>query len=158
VQWVGGSARRFNQLFELFINDGYRMVQRASWPISYCAISHPALMKDNFSKLITNLKKPGLHNAVKRNSVRLLQHIAIPQRYHGEVMVICFGFLQSPTEPVAVKVFSLTVLANLSKQYPEIFSEIKLLVEEQLPYQTAAFKSRAKKLFDDNKPSGRTKN
>jgi hypothetical protein len=30
--------------------------------------------------------------------------------------------------------------------YPEILAEIKLMIEEQLPYQTAAFKSRAKKI------------
>jgi hypothetical protein len=36
------------------------------------------------------------------------------------------------------------VLSNLAKQYPEIIPEIKLLVEEQLGRQTAAFKNRAK--------------
>ncbi|MEI9956637.1 MAG: hypothetical protein WDM90_10135 [Ferruginibacter sp.] len=85
-----------------------------------------------------------MHDAVKRNSVRLLQDIPIPKKYQGEIMDICFKYLASPTEAVAVKAFSLTVLHQLSKQYPEIIPEIKLLIEEQLPHQTAAFKSRAK--------------
>lgn len=63
-------------------------------------------------------------------------------------MDICFGFVASPTEPVAVKAFSLTVLGNLAKQYPEIIPEIKVLIEEQSPHQTAAFKNRAKALLN----------
>jgi hypothetical protein len=146
VKWIGSSEQRFNELFHLFITDEYRVVQRAAWPLSYAAIAHPELMKDNFGKLVSKLKKPNLHNAVKRNSVRLLQYVNIPKKYHGDIMSVCFKYLQSPSEPVAVKVFSLTVLANLAKQYPEILPEIKLLVEEQLPHQTAAFKNRAKNI------------
>jgi hypothetical protein len=59
-------------------------------------------------------------------------------------MELCFQYLASPSVAVAIKAFSLTVLNNLSKKYPEIISEIKLLIEEQLPHQSAAFKSRAK--------------
>ena len=59
-------------------------------------------------------------------------------------MNICFRFVESPAEAVAVKAFSLTVLHNLAKPYPEILPEIKLIIQEQLSRQTAAFKSRAK--------------
>ncbi|KAA9040986.1 hypothetical protein FW778_02805 [Ginsengibacter hankyongi] len=59
-------------------------------------------------------------------------------------MEICFKYLASPDEAIAIKAFSLTVLANLAKKYPEIIPEIKLIIEEQLPHQSAAFKSRAK--------------
>ena len=90
-----------------------------------------------------------MHDAVKRNSIHLLQDMEIPKKYHGEVMNICFTFLESPTEALAVKVFSMTVLGNLAKQYPEIKAELKLLIEYQLPHQSAGFKSRAKKVLKD---------
>ncbi|MEO6732682.1 MAG: hypothetical protein ABIN01_15785 [Ferruginibacter sp.] len=144
VEWVGGNQQRFDKLFRLFLDDEYRVTQRASWPLSYCVIAHPELIKKKFGELIGNLYKPGLHDAIKRNTVRLLQEIDIPKKYQGEIMNICFSYLESPTEAVAVKAFSLTVLANLAKLYPEILPEIKLMIEEQLPHQTAAFKSRAK--------------
>ncbi len=151
VQWIGDSQLRFNELFNLFINDEYRVVQRAAWPVSYCVISHPQLIHKHCSSLLKNLQKPNLHDAIKRNTIRLLQDIDIPKKYHGEVMNICFKYLEFPTEAVAVKAFSLSVLGNLSKQYPEIIPEIKLLIEEQLSHQTAAFKSRAKKFLNNNK-------
>ncbi len=149
VDWVGNDISRFNQLFNLFINDEYRVTQRAAWPMSYCVIAHPELMKNNFEKLIKNLEKPGLHDAIKRNTVRLLQHVDIPSKYEGPVMHLCFQYVESPDEAVAIKAFSLTILGNLSKKYPAIIPEIKLLIENQLPHQTAAFKQRAKKLLNE---------
>ena len=44
----------------------------------------------------------------------------------------------------AVKVFSLTILAGLAADYPDIRSELKLLIEEQWDTSTPAFRSRAK--------------
>ncbi len=90
--------------------------------------------------------KPNLHNAVKRNTMRLLQQIEIPKPLQGEVMNCCFNFIEDPKEAVAVKAPSLAVLENLSKLYPEILPEIKLIIEARWAYETAAFKSRAKKI------------
>jgi hypothetical protein len=62
-------------------------------------------------------------------------------------MDICLRYISSPDEPVAVKAFSLSILQNLSKLYPEIKNEVKLIIEERSPYETAAFHSRAKKFL-----------
>lgn len=147
VKWVGNDQKRFDELFNLFLNDEYRVVQRAGWPISYCIEDHPQLIRKHFAKLLKNVEKKGIHEAVKRNTVRLLQYTDIPVRYHGQVMDLCFRYISSPTEPVAVKAFSITVLQNLAKQYPEIINEIKLIIEERWDHETIAFKTRAKKLL-----------
>lgn len=149
VKWVGNDQKKFDELFDLFLNDEYRVVQRAGWPISYCVEEYPNLIQKHFSKLIRNLNKKGLHDAVKRNSVRLLQYVNIPQKFHGQVMDICFRYISSPTEAVAIKAFSITVLQNLARQYPEILNELKLVIEERWDYETVAFKTRAKKLFKE---------
>jgi hypothetical protein len=88
-----------------------------------------------------------MHDAVKRNTVRLLQDISIPKKYQGEIMSLCFDYISSPTEKIAVKAFSLTVLQNLSKSYPEIKQELKAVIEDRWDYETAAFHSRAKKIL-----------
>ena len=147
VHWVGKSQLRFDELFHLFLHDGGKITQRSSWAVSYCVEAHPELIQIHFATLLKNLQKKNLHDAIKRNSIRLLQFVTIPKKYQGSVMDCCFTYLQSPTEPVATKVFSIYVLMNLSKLYPDILPEIKLLVEEQLPHQTAGFKSAAKKVM-----------
>src|SRR5947207_1914570 len=120
IKWVDNNQQRFDELFYLFLHDEYRVGQRAAWPMSYLVIAHPPLIKKHFAKLVSNLKKPKLHDAVKRNTLRLLQAISIPQRFYGKLMSLCFNYIASPDEPAAIKAFSLTVLENLSKEYPEI--------------------------------------
>ena len=147
VQWIGNSQQRFDQLFDLFLKDEYRVVQRAAWPLSYAVMAHPEFIKKHFSKLLKNLDKPGIHNSVKRNTVRLMQDIQIPEKFQGQVMDICFGYISSTTETAAVKAFALTVLENLSKKYPEIISELKTIIEDRWDYESAAFRVRGKKIL-----------
>jgi hypothetical protein len=149
VRYIGNDPDRFAQLMELFFRGEYRITQRAAWPLGYCVRDHPELIGPYFKPLLDNLKKKGLHVAVTRNSMRLLQDVDIPKKYQGRVMNICFDFLQSPASPIAVKAFSLTVLQNLSRQYPDIKPELKLIIEEQWEHATAAFRSRAKKILKE---------
>ena len=147
VKWVAADQQRFDELFKLFLNDEYRVVQRAAWPVSYCVIAHPSLITRHWDELIKNMEKPGLHDAVKRNTLKLLENIPLPEKYHGAIMNICFNSLESPTATLAVKVYSMAVLGNMAGSYSEIIPELKLLIEDQLPHQTPGFKSRAKKVL-----------
>jgi hypothetical protein len=147
IRWIGRDQARFDELFSLFLYDEYRVVQRAAWPLSFCVIQYPPLIKKHFGPLVKNLRKPGIHDAVKRNTLRLLQTVEIPKRHQGAIMDLCFTYIATPGEPVAIKAFSLTVLQGLAASYPEIIPEIKLLIEENYERETAAFKSRAKKLL-----------
>ena len=147
LRWIGNNQQRFDELFNLFLGNEYRVTQLSAWPLSYAAISHPELIKKHFPKLVSNLQKPGIHVAVKRNTVRLLQFVEIPKKFHGDIMDTCFRFIASPTEAVAVKAFSLTILEKLSHQYPDIKNEIKLVIKERWDHETAAFHSRAGKML-----------
>lgn len=149
VSWIGDSQSRFDELVKIFLTDEYRVVQHAAWPLSYVAIAHPVLIKKHLGKLIKNLQQPGRHEAVKRNTIRLLQDIAIPQKYQGEIMDLCFTYINDPEEKAAVKAFSLTVLHRLSKQYPDIKQELKTIIMDRWDYETPAFHSRARKMLKD---------
>ena len=149
VKWIGNNQQRFDELVKIFLNDEYIVVQRAGWPLSELAIKYPSHIQPHLGTILTYVNKPGLHTAVKRNTVRLLQKIIIPKKYHGKVMTICFDYLLCPDEEIAVKAFSLTVLHNLSKSYPEIKQELKTIIEDRWEFETAAFHSRAKKILKD---------
>jgi dihydroorotase len=149
IDWVSTSQQRFDELVQLFLGDEYRVTQRAAWSLSYIAVAHPQLAKKHLPAFIKLLGNPKLHKAVRRNVVRLLQFVDIPMKLHGEVMNYCFDFIADVNEAAAVKAFSLTVLENLSKKYPEIKGEIKTIIEERWDYETPAFHSRAKKFLKD---------
>lgn len=147
VQYIGADKKKFAELMQAFFGNEYRVTQRAAWPMSYCVKKHPELIAPFFGKLINMLQKPAVHNAVTRNITRLLQDVQIPGKYHGKIMTTCFQFISDVNAPIAVKAFSLTVLDNLSMEYPEIISELKLIIEERWNDETSAFKSRAKKIL-----------
>ena len=45
AKWVGNDQKRFDELLQLFLNDEYRVTQRAGWPLGYCVEAHPELIK-----------------------------------------------------------------------------------------------------------------
>jgi hypothetical protein len=147
VAYIGDDKERFAVLIELFFKGEYRITQRAAWPLSYCVRHHPELITPYYRQLLDNLGRKDIHVAVVRNKVRLLQDVSIPKRWHGRVMSICFDFTGDVETPIAVKVFALTILSNLSKDYPAIRSELKLIIEEQWERATPAFRSRARKIL-----------
>jgi hypothetical protein len=147
VQYVGGDKDRFAQLMQLFLKGEYRVTQRAGWPLSICVENHPELITPWFKQILPLLKKPDAHIAVVRNVVRMLQYVTIPKRFHGQVMNECFEFVADNNTAPAIKAFSLTILENLSAEYPDIKPELKGIIEERWPYETAAFHSRAKKIL-----------
>lgn len=150
VSWVGKSPGRFDELIQVFLDGPYRITQRASWPLSVCVEQHPTLVAPHLKRLVSLLGKPDLPVAVKRNIVRLLQFVEIPKSLHGQVAKVCFRFLMDSKETIAVRVFSMTVLAGISRTNGDLMRELKLVVEDQLPYATAGFRSRARKLMKLN--------
>ena len=125
----------------------YRVAQRAAWSVSWGARQAPGMIHPYLKDLVAQLRRKDVHNAVIRNSVRILEAVDIPEDLHGEVMNACFEFIETPSTPTAIKAFSLTTLYNLSKKYPEILPELKLVIHERWDTETAAFKSRGKKIL-----------
>ena len=147
VKYIGDDKKRFAELMKLFFSGEYRVTQRAGWPMSYCIQNHPSLINPYYKKLLVFLKRKDVHPAVERNIMRLLEDVDIPKRYQGEIMNSCFEYISDPQAAVAVKAFSLGVLKNLIKIYPEILPEIKLIIEERWDTETAAFRSRGKRFL-----------
>lgn len=145
VKYVGNDPSRFFELVTAFLKGPYRVTQRAAWPLSCCVEMHPELIGPHLKKIITNLKTPGLHDSVKRNTVRLMQFIDLPKSLQGAAADVCFEFLANPKEPIAVRCFSMTVLARLAKEQPELKKELRIIIEDQFPYGTAGFASRARR-------------
>jgi hypothetical protein len=149
VKYIGRNNSRFAELVKVYLAGPYRVSQRAAWPLSYCIMAHPQLIDGHLSKILKFVKKPGNHESVKRNTVRLLQFIEIPKRFHGQVVDLCFGYLTDPKEAIATKVFSMTVLASLVGGIPELKKELKIVIEDQMPYGSAGFISRGKKVLKE---------
>ncbi len=146
-KWIGNNSSRFAELMELFLHDEYRVTQRSAWIISYCGDNHPNLLTPWLPAMVKKMQEEGVHDAVKRNVVRVLAGIEIPKKLKGEIMAICFEELGSPESPVAVKVHAMRVLASISKQEPDIVGELKDTIQLVLQHPTGALHACARKVL-----------
>lgn len=140
--------QHFKALMKCFMSEEYRLAQRAAWSVSWAARKKPEMVRPYIKDLVLVLQKKEVHKAVVRNAVRILEALDIPETFHGDVMNACFGFIETPSTPAAIKAFSLTTLANLALTYPEIKAELKLIIEERWETETPAFRSRGKKILE----------
>src|ERR1043165_8180465 len=85
VDYVSDDPERFAELMAIFFAGPYRATQRASWPMNYCVENHPELVKPYLGKLLACLESDDVHDAVRRNIVRLLQYVDVPSRLKGRV-------------------------------------------------------------------------
>lgn len=147
VKWIGADPARFAELFRIFLNDEPMVVQRAAWPLSEAVIANPGLVKPFFARLIANLSIPGRHEAVRRNTIRLLEYVDIPKRFHATLLNLCFGYISDPNEKAAVKASSITVLDHLSAFYPEIKNELLIVLTDRFNNESPAYKARARRVL-----------
>jgi hypothetical protein len=147
VRWVGKDKSRFQQLMKIFLQGKDPLTKKSAWIIGHCAERHPELVTPWLSAMVKKMQEPGAHGAVKRNVVRILQFVDIPRSLQGIVVSICFEFISSEDEPIAVRTFSMTVIDKIAREEPALKKELEFVVRRILPYATPAFRARARKVL-----------
>jgi hypothetical protein len=145
--YIGDDTERFAELVRIFFEGDYRTMQCAAWPINHCVERNPALVYPYLERFVDLLDRKDVHNAVRRNVARMLQFVEIPEDLKGRVYGLCVDRVDDAEEPVAVRVFALTVAAKIAESEPDLMSELGLIVKKHLPHTTAAFHSRARRIL-----------
>lgn len=145
VEYVGNNTTRFDELMQLFLYDEYRVSQRASWAVLHCIKDNNKFATKYLPLMLENLKNP-VHDAVIRNTMRILDIVEIPEDLHAQVMDTCYTLVTNQQSSIAIKAFSIGVLTKLAKIYPELKIELKAIIDDQLPTASPAIKSRAKRI------------
>lgn len=151
ANYVLQDNKRFDELMEIFFSSDYRLNQRAAFAINISFDKSPYIINPYIQRLIKNLHRNDLHDAVKRNTIRILQFIELKEDLQGEIYQICFDYLISKDEPIAIKAFSMSVLANVCKSHPELKNELIPIIEDLIPYGSSGIKSRGKKILKELK-------
>lgn len=124
VEYVGNSSERLRELFDIILNGDSLLSRRASWCISYIAENHTQLFRALFPVVLDLASDVELHAAYRRNALKLLESIEIPEEFHGKVLDICFAALQNPNEAIAPKAYAMGILRTLCDVYPDIKQEV----------------------------------
>jgi hypothetical protein len=147
VSYIGNDPDRFTDLVTIALSGEERSTILATWSMSYCVEAFPTLLDRHYNTLLKAASNRNSSHAVKRSVVRALQFATIPKRYQGKVMALCVGFMENKKESIATRVFSMTVLANLTQENPAFKEELLLLMEDGMPFASPAYLSRSKKIL-----------
>ncbi len=143
---ISDSQSEIDQLMECFYSGDFRLSHRATQVILKLVKLNPSGVRQQVPKMVSTLSG-SLPDWYKRNILRILQDQTIPEQQWGHAADQCFAYLSAPQEPVAVKVFSMTVLYNICRKIPELSKELRFLIEDQYPLASAGFKARARKVL-----------
>jgi hypothetical protein len=147
VAWIGADAKRLKKLMDLFLEGEYLVTQRSAMAVGIFAERHPALVAPYLGRMLALMEEPGVHVAVRRCVVRILRDVHIPAGQLARVANLCFGYIASGDSPVAVKAFAMTVLARIARSKPDLGRELRLVIEQQLPYGSSGFRSCAARIL-----------
>jgi hypothetical protein len=147
ADYIGNDPERFAELIEIIIGKDMEMANRAAWVIPSIADKNiDKLIQPHLKTMIELLNQP-VHDAIKRNVVRMLQFTTIPKKLQGITLEYCFQLLNNPKEAVAIRVFAMTVLYNLTLQEPDLAHELYDCIEMHMENSLPAFKNRGGKIL-----------
>jgi hypothetical protein len=148
AEYASSSEQAFGELMDCFLSDEKVLSQRAAYSLGIASSKNPDLTKPHIGTLVRQLGRSDVHDAVLRNSARILETASIPEEFHAGLIDTTLKIIQDRQFAIAIRTFSLTILYNLSRIYPELKSELKFVIEERLEFESAAFKSRARKILN----------
>jgi hypothetical protein len=132
-------------LVALAVDKDRLVSSRAMWVLGHCDDMDHERVKPFHDKLIRNLKNKDLHDGVIRNTLRLFQKYPVPKKQESFMLDLCYKYLKNPSGAIAVRAFSITVIYNISKAYPELLQELLMVLNDLGVHEDgAAMRARIK--------------
>jgi 8-oxo-dGTP diphosphatase len=148
AEWVAASALEnpavFNKLFEYSCSGDSKLAFRASWTLTKVGDKYPEIFDPYLHQLVEILPKVD-NEGVERCFLRIISLSSmekIDEKHHGLLADYCFTALGSAESAIAIKVYSMEVLYNLSVIYPQLANELAVSVRLLMEDGSAAIVSR----------------
>ena len=133
-------------LWDIIKKNKHPLSWRAAWLFEHMAFEKPKYAYPFLTEIMENLPY-FKHNGQKRHMLKVIQLYEFSDAQKGDLLNICFDFLMSKSEPVAVKMHSINILYKISLSFPDINPELVSSIEINLPDATSGFKNAAKKIL-----------
>ena len=137
--------KQFRIQINLFSGDNTIESQRAASVLHH--VSNISLdMFHNYLDILIHVLKNPIHDSGPRLAMRVLKLIDIPEVYAGICVDLAFSYLNNIKTPVAIKVYSMVVIANQAAIFPELLGELEASISSQYEWQSPAFKSSVRNI------------
>jgi len=144
---IGADKKMFEEVLNIAYTAKDMSASRAARVIDLNTEIYPELgdfYANNIAKNIVALEC----SRTKRSLCRILtRHLPDDEEVLGHFMDFAFDQMLSPSQPIALKVYAMQALFNITLQIPELKNELIQSIEQQIPQASVGFKGRAKKLL-----------
>ena len=147
VDFVGNDKERYAELVKNIITNDPVFSNKASWALSHCYDNKVGYFIEFLDELLPVLEKDTYSDSTKRNIIRILQFVNVPEKHRASVIDSCFLLLNNKEKASAILAFSMQVLYNMSLIYPELKNELIFSIEEIIPNATPGVKNRGKNIL-----------
>jgi len=148
AEWIAPKKDRIVFCWELIKRDEEPTSRRAAYVLD--TMQERKLASINFLLEDLVYELPNItNNSIRRHITRMIMHhpISENEEIEGLLAELCFSYLIDAKVDVAVKANSLGIVDKLCGRYPELSTELVVVLQDQYDKNTAAFQSRAKKLI-----------
>ena len=137
-----------NTLWIIVKDNKHPQSWRAAW-----SLFHILSYKNNFELMRQHLNQiiellPSFkHNGQKREMMKVILLFDSRDIEMGTLIDICFEYILSPKEALAVRVHAMQIIYNISEYEPDLKPELKATLEMLSQETSMALKSRSRKLL-----------
>ena len=139
----------FEPLLGLIAENCGQKSQRAVRVASYAIVRYPRLF-GKYKPRILEMLVCSTDESCTFNMMRVFAESELDakdEESNGILLDYCIEALESGTKKEAIKVYSIMILYNLTKFYPELKPELALLLRKHMESAKAAFLSKANKIL-----------
>jgi hypothetical protein len=136
----------FDEIVRIFLDNKGPVGWKAAWVADVVSEKRPDLLEPYIEEIVSQLGS-FLNDGVKRESLRMLARSPLPKEQLGLYITLCFTWLTSAQESVAVKMFSMEILYRISQQEPEMKKELADSIEWRMQEEPPGFRAHGKKLL-----------
>lgn len=144
---IVNESHDLHQLSTLLLED-YSIATRFSWLLSDVAAVDPGYLFAALPHLFSIREHPTQFNFTT-SFATYWQLCGIPEKQEGEAVELLFEWLQTREVNVTTKSRDLKALLPLTEKYPDLKSELKLVLEEVKGLSSKEFEKRANKVLRD---------
>ncbi|MDP4281633.1 MAG: hypothetical protein Q8867_05725 [Bacteroidota bacterium] len=136
----------FNDIARIMLKNEEPFSRRAAWVMDTVSEQNPSLLEPWIPAIVDMLEKFS-HDGMKRHSLRMLSRSEFPVASMVKIMNLCFDWLISPSESVAVKVYCMDLLYRISLSESGIREELRDSIEWRISEETPGFRNHGMKIL-----------
>ncbi|MFZ4582075.1 MAG: hypothetical protein ACOYM7_05440 [Paludibacter sp.] len=119
----------FERVFYLIFDTDDKVAWRAAWACEKIIQKFPEIVDSKKIKKISDLALTTKHSGLHRLSLSILNSIPITEILNVELINLCFEWMVSSNQPVAVQALSLKLLTKYCKIEPQLIPELIAYLE-----------------------------